>query len=603
MGIIKNATVCKLLMSSLNLPKNVPLLPGNQFTDPFKVNHHKTQTFSVRDGAIQERTTAIEERVDRTLIESMRTRAPGSTSYGTRPKPDNQYVPRIQPAWLKYDRKVLCFDAYFQESVVEDKNENFRVRKCKIYYYLNDDTIHITEVRLENAGIPQGIFLKRQRVPKSLGGTDWYSFRDFNLATTMNFYERHFRICDCDTFTKEFYRTQDIPLNPPETVQTDNFEYLKSIKDIKIPPPDTKEYKEYFEVKLGGGHPNGGLKKYLENDRKTLSFDVVWDDRTPEGAVNYFTLNYFLSDDTVEVKEKIRVNSGKDPFPLLLRRGKLAKAPSITAYPGMSQRRDEFYGPQDLICGRTIVIYGRECLICNCDEFTRQWYKANFKLDQAPIELRGEKPRKYWQPIPPYNNYGNEEDSLGSVFSLQPKPPKKDYIKMFTSDQFILRFEARLLSENREDNIRKFILSFFCGDDTIQVYELTDRNSGIWGGKFLERSRYKNPITNLYYNERDLHIGGSINLGKWRFQLLKADEFTQNYMNERVENFPENNLDSILEKIRVHAKNYRSVEEFLIHFVRTVDANQNGYLEFNEFAEGTKTVSYTHLTLPTIYSV
>jgi len=27
-------------------------------------------------------------------------------------------------------------------------------------------------------------------------------------------------------------------------------------KDLKINPPDTKEYKEYFEVKLGGGHPN-----------------------------------------------------------------------------------------------------------------------------------------------------------------------------------------------------------------------------------------------------------------------------------------------------------------------------------------------------------
>jgi len=28
---------------------------------------------------------------------------------------------------------------------------------------------------------------------------------------------------------------------------------------MKIPPPDEKEYKEYFEVKLGGGHPNSGL--------------------------------------------------------------------------------------------------------------------------------------------------------------------------------------------------------------------------------------------------------------------------------------------------------------------------------------------------------
>jgi hypothetical protein len=50
--------------------------------------------------------------------------------------------------------KVLCFYAYFQEPVVENPNENFRVRKCIIYYYLDDDTFHIIEPRIENAGIP-----------------------------------------------------------------------------------------------------------------------------------------------------------------------------------------------------------------------------------------------------------------------------------------------------------------------------------------------------------------------------------------------------------------------------------------------------------------
>ena len=38
---------------------------------------------------------------------------------------------------------------------------------------------------------------------------------------------------------------------------------------------------------------------------------------------------------------------------------------------------------------------------------------------------------------------------------------------MFTQDQYILRFESRLISENKEDNKRSFIVSFFCGDDTI----------------------------------------------------------------------------------------------------------------------------------------
>lgn len=69
-----------------------------------------------------------------------------------------------------------------------------------------------------------------------------------------------------------------VKLNSPEILPLDKFEINYSLKNVKIPLPDTKEYKEYFEVKLGGGHPNNGLQKYLENDRKVLSFDILWDD-------------------------------------------------------------------------------------------------------------------------------------------------------------------------------------------------------------------------------------------------------------------------------------------------------------------------------------
>lgn len=33
-----------------------------------------------------------------------------------------------------------------------------------------------------------------------------------------------------------------------------------------------------------------------------------------------------------------------------------------------------------------------------------------------------------------------------------------------------MRFEARMISEVKEEHNRKFIISFFCGDDTVQVY-------------------------------------------------------------------------------------------------------------------------------------
>lgn len=93
-------------------------------------------------------------------------------------------------------------------------------------------------------------------------------------------------------------------------------------------------------MKLGGGHPNNGLAKYLANDRKVLSFKALWQDDALEGGVNYFTINYFLADDSVEVKETRAQNSGREPFPLLLRRQKLPKVPINTHYPGMSLKKE-----------------------------------------------------------------------------------------------------------------------------------------------------------------------------------------------------------------------------------------------------------------------
>ena len=199
--------------------------------------------------------------------------------------------------------------------------------------------------------------------------------QDINLGINLHIYGRVFRVLDCDDFTRVFYEENGVALNAPEGAPSDNFDYYTSIKDLKIPPPDTKEYKEYFEVKLKGGHPNGGLAKYLQNDRKVLSFDTVWNDATLEGGLKFYTVNFFLADDTVEVKEVNEQNSGKDPFPLLLRRQKLPKDALLTHYPGMNLKKEEHYKAVDFIIGNFVTVYSRPCLIYNCDEFTKKWFK------------------------------------------------------------------------------------------------------------------------------------------------------------------------------------------------------------------------------------
>lgn len=89
--------------------------------------------------------------------------------------------------------------------------------------------------------------------------------------------------------------------------------------DMKQIPPDLAETKEYFEVARKGGKPNKKLEQYIANDRKVLSFTVVWNDTSYDGGEKTYTLNYFLADSTVEIKNIHVENSGIDSYPMLLK--------------------------------------------------------------------------------------------------------------------------------------------------------------------------------------------------------------------------------------------------------------------------------------------
>ncbi|EGR34903.1 flagellar microtugule protofilament ribbon protein, putative [Ichthyophthirius multifiliis] len=598
----ENKVVQNFDVQIMSVKQNIPLLPGHCFNETQKEKHNKIQQFTLVNGVQCEKTNYISEQDDPNLLDSLKMGTPLSHTYGTKKQVINDYVPRIQPPWLKYDRQVLRFYSYFQESVVEDPKENYRIRKCVIYYYLSDGTIHVNEPKTENSGITQGVFIKRQKVPKQLGSNEYYTWEDLNLAQNINLFERVFRIIDCDSFTREYYAYMGSKMNQPERIPVDNFEAYKQIKDIKIPPPDAKEYKEYNDVKLGGGHPNTGLQKYLENDRKVLSFKLLWNDTSLEGGLNLFTLNFFLADDTVEIKEVRKSNNGKDPYNLFLNRKKLPKQPINTHYPGMTLKKEEYFTPSDLLCGQLIKIFSKDCLIYDCDPYTKEWYLHNLSIQQIPASLPKGEVRKTYQPVPPYNGYGTEEDSLGSVYYLVPKAPKKDINKMYTQDQYILRFESRLISQCKDDNQRKFIISFYCGDDTIMVYEDADKNSGIWGGKFLERMIHYNPITGKQYQEIDFQIGELVQLGGYKFQLLRADEYTVKYMKSKPEVFKESDIQQVVNRLRQFSQKFKSYEDFLIQFVKNIDQDAQGQVDFNQVVRGLQKLGF-NLTYQEIYTL
>lgn len=88
---------------------------------------------------------------------------------------------------------------------MHESTEQYHLRKVRILYFLEDDSIAVVEPPVENSGIPQRVFIKRQRLPKedfSSTKQEYFGTHDFNLAQNITFYGRTFRIVGCDKFTE-----------------------------------------------------------------------------------------------------------------------------------------------------------------------------------------------------------------------------------------------------------------------------------------------------------------------------------------------------------------------------------------------------------------
>jgi hypothetical protein len=276
------------------------------------------------------------------------------------------------------------------------------------------------------------------------------------------------------------------------------------------------------------------MKQFLNLDRKVLRF-YVWSDIP-------YIMHYFLADDTMEVREINYANSGKDPFPLLLRRQRFPKSYHLNQ-PGLSQM-DAFVKDSEIHPGMELNVFGRTFRVHGCDPYTQDHYRKVYGVD-FPLGDGADKNAQVDRGlvIPPYNGFGDEEDSLGNVYRLVPLPPKKDFFK-WVDNQIQLKLTARLNTKNPEDVERRFIVTFYLNDDTVMVYEPQQRNSGIVSGKFLEKMKYKNPRNDLkFFEPADFIIGRDVVINSYDFRILGCDLRTRNWYKEyfNVEMPPDQN--------------------------------------------------------------
>lgn len=154
----------------------------------------------------------------------------------------------------------------------------------------------------------------------------------------------------------------------------------------------------------------------------------------------------------------------------------------------------------------------------------------------------------------------------------------------FKQDMHVLRWNARLVSTEPDDESRTFIVSFFCGDDTIQIYEVCDKNSGRIGGRFQERKRLNNPVTGTYFKEKEFKAGAALQLGGFKFMLMTCDDYTQHYMEENGDQFPEASASCVLRSIKQMAGS--DPKKFCDGMLKEFDTDENGKLDFNELGAG-----------------
>lgn len=208
---------------------------------------------------------------------------------------------------------MLRFYGYFKESLTEAKTP-YQIRQIKLVYYLEDDTIQITEPRTDS-GIIQGCLVSRQRIYKPTPfDREHVSLLDLNVDRTITLLDRVYHITDCDTYTRHFLQRLGIAVpRPAETPLDPTTELRRRAKDAMMPKhPFPKDFR---------------FAQFLQNDRKVLRFSGYWDDtRSENGDIRMLELLYHLSDDTVEIKEKLPMNSGRQiANGIFLKRGKLPR--------------------------------------------------------------------------------------------------------------------------------------------------------------------------------------------------------------------------------------------------------------------------------------
>ena len=480
------------------------------------------------------------------------------------PRDEVKLGPPVVPDHVLHEKQVLRFYGVFSEERPWDSEaalgvpqmETSITRHLTICWFLEDGTISMNEGSAQN-GMSGGCFANRAIYQKK-DGTD-YTIKDLSVGNTIQGRGQDILIYDADKNTREYFRKNLKEIMAPaldvapKVRQDQGVAFATGGAAGHLPEPMLHEEGNYkqksaeYEVNKARSDKT---REFRKNDTRVLRFESILDSKTANtiadkilNSTNRYAVNYYLADNTMEIKLIRDKRSGFDEVPSLFKRGKLAKNWKEAG----QGKQPIYYALADLVCGKSIDCVGRTLTLIDCDSSTRAMYE-DWGMLQIPARNTPDIPVHV---IPKRGDgflaIGSEEDALGSVHG-QPKPAK-DLVKLAKYQGVTLSCSLKLISSKPNDisDERNFTLVFYLEDDTLQINEEVKPNTGRQskggGSVFLKRGKYYNELPEdsevpRYFTPTDFYLGNVFSVHRSEMRIVNLDEKTLSFCESAPLDFP-----------------------------------------------------------------
>ncbi|CAL1266097.1 unnamed protein product, partial [Larinioides sclopetarius] len=121
-----------------------------------------------------------------------------------------------------------------------------------------------------------------------------------------------------------------------------------------------------------------------------------------------------------------------------------------------------------------------------------------------------------------------------------------------------LKFLARVITEDPVEKLHRFVVCFFMEDDTLAIrgLDLDHQNKSAMEHAHLKRMKVVKPHSTYwnsgrnFYEPVDMYVGSVIYIRGKPFELLEADEYTYDYMEQHCDKFPLANIRKIMTELK-----------------------------------------------------